>query len=113
MNLSNACSALEYLVGRRFEWMKTEAPDVTFVAGKPREWKIRAHSLDGVREWFNLAEVVALVEAGALVESERGVPFVLDRETKFDRRRSSLKTYIAGPNKQPMRGFAVIHGGKR
>lgn len=110
MNLSTATAALDYLVGRRFEFhddngKRADVTDITFVGGDPERGRIRAHALDGRREGFALDAVIGAVRIGVLVESERGVPFVLARETKFDRMRQAraARRGVAGRGKALLR----------
>jgi hypothetical protein len=98
---------LECLVGRRFEHAGG-APDWTFTGAGRLPGSIRVHVADGSRGDVPLAAALEGVASGALVESERGVPFVHEREAsqKAGRRSgeaSSLRTGIAGSRKALLR----------
>ena len=94
----------DYLLGRRFMFESADVPDVTVIAVDVARNRIRLHATDGARQWLPFNAFVDGIKCGAVVESE-AAPFVLDRETKFDRIRSALRIYVAGPHKRPMRGY--------
>lgn len=104
MNLSQAPAAIDYLMGRRFEFADGSAPDVTVTGGDVQRATVRMHGLDGSRADLPLADVCRAVTEGVLVESQAGVPFVLDR-AKGDRRPAwgSLRTGVAGTGKRLLR----------
>jgi hypothetical protein len=92
---------VEYLIGRRFRFAGIVAPDVTFVSADVKRGTVRAHAEDGGRLAMPVSDVLSGIRAGALVESETGVPFVLNRDGSTDEPlRTGLKTGIAGTGKR-------------
>jgi hypothetical protein len=100
MNMSTPHTALDYLVGRRFEWRAPDQPDVTFVGGDPARRTIRAHAVGGARQTLPLADIINAVEVGALVESAYGCPFVHDTPHLVH---EGLRIGIAGRGKALLR----------
>lgn len=78
----------DYLLGRRYTMPvyigNTIAGhlDVTIVGVDPERSRVRVHGENGQREYWKLAEFIALVEGGELVESILGGPFVIDGTTR-------------------------------
>lgn len=92
------------LLGKRYTFVDRESPDVTIVALDAARNSVRLHCIGGDRQWFPLDAFVDGIKAGALVESE-APPFVHERISRFDTKRSGFRMYVAGPNKRPMKGI--------
>src|SRR3954462_15646542 len=99
------------MLGRRFEAVDRSFPDVTVVGYDVKANRLRLHVLGGDRQTVDLDLFERAYREGKVLEA-KAAPFVHDRITKFHARRAALRTYVAGPNKQPMRGFQIIEGGK-
>jgi len=59
------------LLGRRFEFADKSAPDVTLVAGDPKEKTVRLHKLGGGAETIPMTMFAKALKQGALVESDK------------------------------------------
>jgi hypothetical protein len=74
------------LIGRRFEMIPVgnaalvrALPDFTIISADPHTGIVRVHRTDGYAQRMELAAVIAGIQQGILIESEMGVPFVLNR----------------------------------
>jgi hypothetical protein len=76
----------EYLLGRRFQMLPVgnaaitrTLPEFTIVSVDQDADRVRVHRTDGYAQVLGFQAVVNGVYEGVLVESERGVPFTLER----------------------------------